>query len=60
MTIRNNKWDRRDRLIERRTAAELREVVADTLYEAFSNGRLMPARAAVPATLRWPAPPGER
>ena len=60
MSFRNKNLDRRDRLIERRTAAELREVVADTLYEAFSNGRLMPARAAVPATLRWPAPPGER
>ena len=60
MSFRNKNLDRRDRLIERRRIVELREAVAETLYEAFGNGRLMPARAAVPATLRWPAPPAER
>ena len=60
MSFRNKNLDRRDRLIELRIAAELREVVADTLYGAFGSGHPMPARAAVPADIRWPAPPGER
>lgn len=60
MSIRNKKLDRRYRLMERRSTVELREAIAESLFEAFRASRLMPARAAASTTFRWPAPPGER
>ncbi|MCX6897939.1 MAG: hypothetical protein NT105_04490 [Verrucomicrobia bacterium] len=60
MSIRNKKMDRRDRFMERRRMAELREAMAESLFEAFHAGRLIPARAVATTAFRWPAPPGER
>ena len=60
MSFRNKNLDRRGRLIERRTAAELREVVTDALFDTFRVPRMMPARASATETVAWPAPPGER
>ena len=45
MSIRNKKMDRRNRVTYRRRIAELREAMAESLFEAFRNGRLIPARA---------------
>ncbi|MFA5190870.1 MAG: hypothetical protein WC740_09090 [Verrucomicrobiia bacterium] len=60
MSIRNKKLDRRYRVMERRSSMELREAMADSLFEAFRAGRLIPARAVAATTFHWPAPPGER
>lgn len=60
MSFRNKNLDRRDRLIERRTAAELRETVAERLFETFHVRRMMPARADALGTIAWPATPGGR
>ncbi len=60
MSTRNKKMDRRDRFMERRRMAELREAVADSFFEAFRAGRLMPARVVAANTFHWPAPQGER
>jgi hypothetical protein len=59
MRIRNNKMDRRHRIVERRLATELREAVTETLFETFHAARLMPSRA-IAGHISWPAPPGER
>ncbi|MBI5687158.1 MAG: hypothetical protein HZC54_18965 [Verrucomicrobia bacterium] len=60
MSIRNRKMDRRYRLTERRNTMELREAMAESLFEALRAGRLIPARAVAMTTFHWPAPPGER
>jgi hypothetical protein len=60
MSIRDKKMDGRYRLMERCREAEFQEAVAESLFEAFRIGRLMPVRATTPAAFHWPAPPGER
>lgn len=60
MSTRNKKMDRRDRFMERRRMAELREAMAESLFDAFRAGSLIPARVVATNTFHWPAPQGER